>query len=270
MSNEIIDLKGNYLINGDWKDYTQWIRDKVGALPLIIADPPYGNILKESWDKVSQADTVFAQKMTDDANKMAEELMDLGSVLYHWGGIGKYGFRPFFKFITMVEEKGILRMADLITWKKKRAYGHQSKYLFVREECAYFTKGPMPRTFHVPYLQEKRICPSFNEKYQSKSEYYRRPNVWTDIEYEHSTDVWDAISEKFSGKIHPAEKPTKLARVMIETHTEPEEYVLDPFAGSGSTAEAAAECGRKFIMVEKDPSIFETMLTRIRKLVPKL
>ena len=36
-----------------------------GPLPLVIADPPHGNILAEGWDRVGDDDAVFATWMID-------------------------------------------------------------------------------------------------------------------------------------------------------------------------------------------------------------
>lgn len=63
--------------------------------------------------------------------------MTPGSAFYVWGGIGNVGFRPFFKYVSEVEEKDKFELANLITWKKRRAYGLSYNYLFTREELAY-------------------------------------------------------------------------------------------------------------------------------------
>jgi DNA modification methylase len=206
----------------------------VGPFKLIIADPPYGGILKQSWDKQT-ADGYIA---------LAEEcyirLVNGGSV-YIWGGIGKpQQPRVFFEFLSRVEKETGLVLQNVITWKKKRAYGKQDDYLFTREECAWLTRGVKPSTFHVPYLDQERGYAGYNKKYPAKSKYLRRTNVWTDI------------TEMFRGKWHEAQKPSRLAEVMIETHTEPGDTVFDPFAGSGSTALAARKLERRWFLVEKD------------------
>ena len=201
-----------------------------GQFPLIIADPPYGGIVHEKWDEVT---------CYDELAKAIERLLPDGGTAYVWGGIGKPGNRPFFKWLSEVESKTGLTLHNLITWSKKRAYGTQFNYLFTREECAMLVKGDRPRTFNVPLLEELRGYAGYDPKYPAKSEFKRRTNVWTDI------------TELFRGKIHIAEKPSKLAEIMISVSSQPGESVLDPFAGSGSTGVAAEKLGRPYVLVEK-------------------
>ena len=216
--------------------------DKVG---LIIADPPYGNIVAEGWDKVKTSDDVFVSWMKSWTLNWASNLLP-GGAFYVWGGIGIPGFRPFLKYLPQAEVLGYFELANLITWKKKRAYGLTHNYLFTREECAYFTNGPAkkPRKFNIPLLDTKRGYARYNAKYPAKSEFYRRTNVWTDI------------TEIMRGKLHPTQKTQKLHEIMIEIHTDPGEYVIDPFGGACTTAFAARKLGRKFLVVEKDENYF--------------
>jgi DNA modification methylase len=224
-----------------------------GKVPLIVVDPPYGNILlDQAWDVVVESDKAYAALMRDWTAKWSDVVVD-GGAFYVWGGIGRPGFRPFFRYVLEVEEKTPLRMATMVTWSKKRAYGVRTNYLFTREECAYFVKGnpKKPRTFHVPYLDKKRNYAGFNKDYPARSEFYRRTNVWTDI------------TEILRGKWHPAQKARKLYEIPIEVHTEPGEWVVDPFAGSGNMALIALWLGRKFAIVERDEEFFADACKRI-------
>lgn len=204
-----------------------------GAVPLIIADPPYVDILPVDWDRRGS--------LYDRLAALLDRLLPDGGTAYVWGGIGKPGKpRVFFDWLARVErEHPALRIHTLITWSKKRAYGRPDNYLFTREECAMIVKGDRPRTFNVPLLDTKRGYAGYDEKYPAKSEYLRRTNVWTDV------------TEILRGKIHPAEKPARLAEIMIATSSRPGELVFDPFAGSGSTGVAAVRLGRPCLLVEE-------------------
>lgn len=224
-----------------------------GQVPLITADPPYGNVLPDGWDRWQGTDDDFAYWMVLWSDLWSCALLP-NAALYVWGGVGQPGFRPFFRYLTRVEVETNLRLANLITWKKRRAYGVQHNYLFTREECAYLINGPdvkKPRCFNVPLLEEKRGYAGYDERYPAKSDFYRRSNVWTDI------------TEVMRGKVHPAQKAQRTAEVPIEVHTQPGEWVIDPFAGSGTTALAATKLGRRFVVFERDESTFETMVQRI-------
>ena len=164
--------------------------------------------------------------------------------------------RIFFEWLSKVEKETSLTLRNLITWKKRRAYGKKDDYLFVREEAAWLIKGDKPKIFNIPLLNEERGYMGFNKDYPAKSKYLRRGNVWTDI------------NELFVNKVHIAQKPERLAEIMIETHTRKNDIVLDPFAGSGSTAFAAIKSGRKFILIEKNEKNFELICDRLLNKIP--
>jgi len=251
-------VDGGYAICADsaQADTPLQIRLLTGDVPLIVADPPYGNILPAYWDKYMEPDTRFVHWMMYWTSQWQRVLLP-NAAFYVWGGIGTPEFRPFFRYLVRVEEETSLRLANLITWKKKRAYGVKHNYLFTREECAYFINGldiKKPRCFNIPLLEEKRGYAGYNAKYPAKSEHYRRTNVWTDV------------TEVMRGKVHDAQKAQRVIEVPIEVHTQPGEWVVDPFAGAGTTALAARKLGRRFVVIEKDEEIFEQMLHRLKHL----
>lgn len=232
------------------------VRELTGDVPLIVADPPYGNILSVRWDNWRGTDEdKFADWMIGWTRVWSTCLLP-NAAFYVWGGIGTPGFRPFFKYLSQIERENDigLMIANLITWKKKRAYGIQHNYLFTREECAYLFKGEdikKPRCFNVPLLEAKRGYVGYNKKYPAKSEHLRRTNVWTDV------------TEVMRGKVHDAQKAQRVIEVPIEVHTKPGEWVIDPFAGSGTTAFAARKLGRKFVVIENDEETFDSMVHRL-------
>jgi DNA modification methylase len=214
-------------------------------LPLIIADPPYGEIVKNDWDKGVKSSDYMSWTLE------CAKYLSKGASLYMWGGIGKPHNRIFFDWLSKVEEETPLALRNLITWKKRRAYGKKDDYLFTREECAWLVNGEKPRTFNIPLLDVERGYEGFNKDYPAKSKYLRRSNVWTDI------------NELFVGKVHIAQKPERLAEIMIETHTKKGDTVMDPFAGSGSSGLAARRLGREFILIELDPTNFKLIVKRL-------
>jgi len=229
------------------------VKDLAGPFPLILTDPPYGNIVEEDWDAATDTAS-FVAWMLDWTNVWSEQLEPNGA-FYIWGGIGRPEFRPFFQFLSEVENKTSLKIANLITWGKKRAYGVQHNYLFTREECAYLIKGDdikKPRCFNVPLLEELRGYDGYDPKHPAKSPYKRRTNVWTDV------------TEILRGKIHPTQKAQRIIEIPIEVHTRVGEWVLDPFAGYGTTAFAARKLKRKFVVIERDGHYFEAIIKRLQ------
>lgn len=248
---DAVTLKDGLLIRGDCLDprVQDLIRQTAGALPLIVADPPYGNIVSAHWDRVTSSASDFCEWMLRWTSTFAE-LSAPGAALYVWGGIGRPGFRPFYRYLVEVEARTPYQLSSHITWAKKRAYGIQWGYLFTREELAYLVLGDIkkPRRFNVPLLETKRGYAGYDPDHPAKSEFYRRTNVWTDI------------TEILRGKKHPTQKPDRTSEIPIEVHTQADEYVLDPFAGSGTTGRAARRLGRRFILVERDPVSFDLCL----------
>lgn len=243
-----------YVILGDSTSpgLQAYVTDLVGHVPLVIADPPYGNIVAEGWDRTNVDASMFADWMIGWTHGWMRCMLP-GAAFYVWGAVGKPGFRPFLTYLPRVECRGEFELANLITWSKRRAYGVQNNYLWTREECAYFVVGDAkkPRCFNVPLLATKRGYAGYNAKYPAKSEFYRRTNVWTDI------------NEMFRGKVHPTQKQQRLHEVMIEVHTAPGEWVVDPFAGAGTTAFACRKLGRRFIIVENDERYFNDIVVRL-------
>jgi site-specific DNA-methyltransferase (adenine-specific) len=257
---KIEKLEGGYAICADSTqvETMRQVHQFTGDVPLIVADPPYGNILPALWDRFSDDEERFTQWMLDWTLTWSQTLHP-NAAFYVWGGIGVPGFRPFFRYLSKVEHDTDLKIANLITWKKKRAYGIQHNYLFTREECVYLFKGDnikKPRCFNVPLLEERRGYAGYNAKYPAKSEFYRRTNVWTDV------------TEVLRGKVHSAQKAQRVIEVPIEVHTRVGEWVVDPFAGSGTTALAARRLGRNFVVIEKDKHLFAEMVDRLRVVEP--
>ena len=143
-------------------------------LPLVIADPPYGNIVDKEWDRIEEDDKEFCQWMLNWTVEI-ERISLPGAALYVWGGVGlprngnKPPFRPFLRYLVEVELQTHYELSTPITWKKKRAYGIQWGYLFTREELAYLVLGnhKQPRKFTVPLLETKRGYAGYNRQISS-------------------------------------------------------------------------------------------------------
>jgi DNA modification methylase len=200
--------------------------------PLVIADVPYGRILKRRWDVAAYPQ--WMQLCADRATPSATIVL--------FGGIGKPKDRPFLAFAATAETQfPEWTISEFITWKKKRAYGKPRNYLFVREEILILTRGTP--TFNKPYLAAERGYAGYNKRYPALSKFLRRTNVWTDI------------TEILRGKTHSAQKPDGLYQVLIETHSNPGDTVFDPCAGSGTTARAAKACGRSSLLIERGSDV---------------
>lgn len=234
-----------YVLHGTVEEAIPWCKDMHIIPTVSIADPPYGDITSEEWDKADINAWI----------QIIKEHEEWRCPIYWWGGIGKQNHRPFFEFILRVENETHYRMRDLITWKKKRGYGKKKDYLFVREECAFLTfHGNEVNTWNTPYLTEKRGYPGFNAKYPAKSEYYRRTNVWDETEI-------------LRNKLHPTQKASIVCQIPIDVHSNPKEVVLDLYSGSGETSVQALKLGRAFIAIERKKEYAINICGRIEEIL---
>jgi site-specific DNA-methyltransferase (adenine-specific) len=76
--------------------------------------------------------------------------------------------------------------------------------------------------------------------------------------------VW-TFPKGTAGDGHPTQKPVALLSSLISDFSEPGETILDPFMGSGTTGVAAAQMGRKFIGIEREPKYFDIACERIER-----
>lgn len=70
-------------------------------------------------------------------------------------------------------------------------------------------------------------------------------------------------SDRGEGNDHPTVKHTDLMQWLIRLISKESDSILDPFMGSGTTGVAAAQCGRNFVGIERDPHYFEIAKSRI-------
>lgn len=82
----------------------------------------------------------------------------------------------------------------------------------------------------------------------------------------HAADVGNVIRSKrvhSSARVHPTEKPVELLRHLVRVTTPRSGIVLDPFAGSGTTGEAAYLEGARAVLIERDESYHEAIVSRL-------
>jgi site-specific DNA-methyltransferase (adenine-specific) len=80
------------------------------------------------------------------------------------------------------------------------------------------------------------------------------------------TDVWWHTIVSPTGKEktgYPTQKPEGIVRRMVQASTRPGDWVLDCFAGSGTLGAVARSCGRRFVLVDRNPAAVEIMRTRL-------
>lgn len=77
----------------------------------------------------------------------------------------------------------------------------------------------------------------------------------------------NAASKIAARNFHKTQKPVELLEYLIRTYTSPGETVLDNVMGSASTGVACLNTERYFIGIEKNETIFDVGVNRLRMLV---
>ena len=233
------------------------IQDK--SQDLIIADPPYFQIVKNKWDNNWSDETDYLKWCGLWIKECFRVLKDNGT-FYLWGGIGKHNEHPLFKQIILSEGIGFI-FQDWITWKKQKGIGSKKGFMFIREELIYFTKTNN-FTCNTPYLEE--IAKNHGRLSKEKVNYKRCGNVWTDI---NEVTVGNLIhTERVK---HPTQKPLKACFRIIETSSNKNDNVLIPFGGSGSEIVACQELKRNCIVFETESQYVDIINQRLNY-APKL
>ena len=79
------------------------------------------------------------------------------------------------------------------------------------------------------------------------------------------TDVWwhTIVSPTGTEKTgYPTQKPIGILRRIIQASSKPGDLVVDFFGGSGTTGFVAAELGRRFVLMDRNPEAIEVMKER--------
>lgn len=213
------------------------------SVHLLAFDPPYGGIIKKKYDKRWKTDREYGEWLCKLLIAAQPALTPDASVVF-FGAIGRHGHRPLFKAMELIEKFSTLTSRDMIAWKKRRAYGVDTSYLFCREEIVWYSASSKRKQirFNIPLLDEERGYDGFNKKYKAKSKFKRVSNVWADI------------PELFKTEIE-CQKPVPLLERIVATHSHPGDTVVDLFCGSGTTKVAANNLGRKFYGCEQEASL---------------
>lgn len=225
-----------YIQHADARDFLNGL--PAASVDLVLTDPPYYGIVKDSWDNQWETVDKFVLWLKYIFRDCQRVLKPTGTLLF-FGGIGKQGQRPLLRLIQDLDSEWVYQ--NWITWGKRRAYGKKDDYLFTREEILWYTMSE-EFTFNIPLLDVRRGYAGFNKKYPAKSEFKRVTNVWSDI-------------PELMRPARYCQKPEPLLRRLIETHSNPGDMVIDMFSGYGTTGIVSLKLGRRFAgceMIEQD------------------
>lgn len=256
-----------------------WIKD--GKEQNTVHDQKFDDTFEDEWDThtheefLEQLDlwsTVWFSKLRKGAT-FAIFISDV-YISHLWTAMEKVGFEP----------------KRIIVWKKPSAVPFNRKVNPV-SGCEYILWGIKPggkRTFNA-HAPENSTIEKYSTADKMSSILYRNikdykgkkslPEIFQ-IALAESTKVYNNLKRDDDGikcvipntitfsnnvrdRIHPTEKPVELLEYLIKLCSSEGDLVLDTFAGSGSTGIASYNTSREYILIERDPKMYQSMKNRI-------
>jgi DNA modification methylase len=236
-------LDCSLLIHGECKDALAKLAEQGIESRLVLTDPPYGDIIKEDWDKLGD--------VNDEWCDLVKACCTPDASIYVWCGIGEKS-RSLIDFMQVLDRHFTFK--DLITWKKRRGIGMRKGWLYTREELLWYVVDP--KNFYWDKTQQYSQEANQFKKGMGGTEvapFKRISNVWTDI---------PEVLKPPPGE-HPCNKPMEALKRVIGSHTEEGDIVLDPFCGGGSAIVAASSMGRIGIGIEKNEKWIELAKSKL-------
>lgn len=284
IDNDVVDLlltDPPYNISDDGAKPV-WIDPETGKNKNTIHSQKFGETFDQDWDSVSHDE--FVTQMTDWSEFWFKKIRPGGAfavfisdqyISYLWKIMEDSGFEP----------------KRVWTWKKPAAVPFNRKVNPV-SACEYILFGVKPkgkRTFNadakkgsiveryavadkVSNILYKLIKDADNLDDLDTLFRQAKDQVKEMIENrKQQDDIIQCVIPNtivYSGglgrdKIHPTQKPVEILEYFIELLSNPGDLVLDTFAGSGSTGVACHNTNRDCILIERDPTMFAKMKSRI-------
>lgn len=237
------------------------------SIDLVFTSPPYFNARPEYNDYLDYEEYLLKiRKIIREVHRVLAEgrffVMNVSPVLIrrsHRNQSSKRIAVPFDMHRLFIEEG--YEFVDDIIWEKPEgagwATGRGRRFAADRNPLQY---KPVPVTEYIlVYRKESDKLIDWHIRAHPDPEIVKRSRI--DDEYE-KTNVWKI--KPAHDRRHPAIFPLELAEKVISYYSFKGDVVLDPFAGIGTTGKAAVKSGRRFVLIEKEPSYIEIILNEAK------
>jgi len=215
------------------------------SIDMIFADLPYGTT-QNKWDSIIPLDVLW---------------MEYRRIIKERGAIVLFSQTPFDKVLGASNLK-MLKYEWI--WEKFRATGnlnakkmpmkkHENILIFYKKAPTYNPQGLIK--LENPRIEKLRKSNSNN--------YGKRDRDWIQEYTNYPKSILSVKEEHNVGRLHPTQKPLALIEYMIKTYTNDGDLILDNTCGSGTTGLGAKNLNRNYIMMEKDPMIYEVAKKRV-------
>ena len=234
------------------------------AVQLVVTSPPYYNARPEYAEYIDYQEYLdFLRKIFARAHAILAEgryaIVNVSPVLIRRASRNEASRRIPIPFdLHAIMDKLGFEFIDDIHWKKPEgagwAAGRGRRFSADRQPLQY--KPVVVTEYVLVYRKRTTKLIDWNLKSHPDQEALRSSLILGDYD---KTNVWEISPSR--SKHHPATYPEELVRRLIRYYSIEGDMVLDPFAGSGTTGRVALGMQRRALMIEKDESYFDHMVS---------
>ena len=252
MENNIQDFI-NKVIEDDCLKVMPNIPDK--SVDMILCDLPYGTT-QNKWDSVIDLNKLWQQYM--------RIIKDNGAIVLTAQGLFTAKLilsnEDWFKYkIVWIKSKS----TNFLNAKKQPLRKHEDICVFYKQQPTYnpqMTKGES----YDKGIRKNQYTGSYGDfkPRHIQSNGMRYPNdvlFMDDNELPIEDFLYVKTAESEGPVYHPTQKPIELGRYLIRTFSNPGDIILDNACGSGSFLVAAAMEHRKYIGIEKNQNVIQSL-----------
>ncbi|MSQ44139.1 MAG: site-specific DNA-methyltransferase [Chloroflexi bacterium] len=246
----------NVLINGDCLEALRHIPSN--SIDLIFADPPYNLQLRATdlrrpnetaVDGVFDAWDAFAS--FEEYDRFTEKwVLECRRILSPHGSLWVIGsYHNIFRVGTRLQDAGFWLLNDVV-WIKANPMPHFRGVRFTNahETLIWAKKSETSTRTTFNYRAMKEL----NGGKQMRSDWYLP-----------ICGGRERLRDASGRKVHSTQKPASLVERIVLATSRPGDLVLDPFAGTGTTGLVAQRLGRRWMMIERDPSYCDAIEGRL-------
>ena len=251
----------NQVICGDAT--TELRRLEAGSAQVVIADPPYYNVLLEqNWDTQWKAVGEYLEWTHTWVNECLRVLRDDG-LCFIFGQVGK---REHVFIHLMSELCRRHQFHDLLIWDRVVGYNERrDSFTPSYEMVLVLRKGDQPKfnkdAVREPYTSEKIQAYLRDKRYKDRDARMKHLTAGKFATNIMRVPSLKGISKEKCG--HPSQKPLDLIAKLIACASDAGDLVLDPFLGSGTSAVVAERLQRRWLGIEMNPLYVELTHRRL-------
>ena len=253
----------NKVYNKDCLEFMKEIPDEY--IDLIIADPPYYQILKTSWDNQWETEKEYYDWCKKLLKEFKRIIKSNGSIyIWNWyDNICSIGH--------FAKEEGFI-IRNLITWNRG-AGREKNNWCSAKEDLLNLTLTDKP-TFNLKDVLLPLDDPNRKMKKSSweRCKYERKGRKNFEDNKVNPSNVWfDSFIHKVSNEWvdHPSQKPLSICERIVKASSNVGDIVYIPFAGSGSEIIACIKNKRNYIATEiNNEYITNIIIPRIQRYTP--